>query len=208
MARVAGARPSAGEPWTCPRRPEPCYSVIMNFPFVPRVLRALLPLAALATCTGCGSLTHIDVNAGGKVTVQAGTVVDKLLAGPLDFTGFDKIDFTQDFANQGVGKNDVDSVRLKSLTLSIDAPADGNFDFLQSISFAIEADGAAKADLAHLDAVPKGKNALTLDIPSTELKPYVVAPSMTITGTAKGSLPDQETTISAAAVFDVDVNIL
>lgn len=180
----------------------------MRFLFMPRAARALLPALFFVASTGCAGLTHIDVDAGGQVTVPAGTVLDKLLAGPLDFAGFDKIDFTQDFANQGVGKNDVDSVRLKSLTLLIASPSDGNFDFLQSISFSVQADGVAKADLAHLDAVPQGATQLTLDVSSTELKPYVVAPSMSIQGEAKGSRPDQETTVSASAVFDVDVNIL
>jgi hypothetical protein len=48
---------------------------------------------------------------------------------------------------------------------------------------------------------------IELDVSDAELKPFVVAPSMRITGKAEGSRPDEETTIAASAVFDVDVHI-
>lgn len=170
------------------------------------VLRKVLPAVALVTAVTCANLDNIDVDAGGKVTVPAGTIVDKLLAGALDFTGFNKIDFSQDFANQGVTKDDVDSVHLKSLELTIESG--DNFDFIESISFSVGADGLDTVEIAHLDAVPKGTKKLVLDVStSAELKPYVVAPSMRIDGKVQGERPDQETTVSAAAVFDVDIHI-
>lgn len=167
--------------------------------------RKLLPAVALVTAITCDNLDNIDVDAGGKVTVPAGTIVDKLLSGALHFAGFDKIDFSQDFANQGVTKDQVDSVRLTSLTLSIESGS--NFDFLQSISFSVEADGEPATEIARIDAVPKGVKTIELDVSDAELKPFVVAPSMRITGKAEGSRPDEETTIAASAVFDVDVHI-
>jgi hypothetical protein len=170
------------------------------------LFRKLLPAVALVTAITCDNLDNIDVDAGGQVTVPAGTIVDKLLSGALDFAGFDKIDFSQDFANQGVSKDDVDSVRLKTITLTIKSGS--NFDFLQSISFSVEADGQPSVEIAHLDAVPKGVKTIDLDVDANaELKPFVVAPSLRITGKAEGQRPDQETTISASAVFDVDIHI-
>lgn len=169
--------------------------------------RKLLPAVALVTAVTCDGIDNIDVDAGGKVTVPAATLLEKLLAGALDFTGFDKIDFSQDFANQGVTKEQVDSVKLTSLTLTIDGSTGGDFDFLQSISFSVEADGVKAVEIARIDTVPKGVKKLELDIPSAELKPYVVAPSMRITGKAEGQRPAQETTIAAQAVFDVDIHI-
>lgn len=171
-------------------------------------LRKLLPAIALVTAVTCDNIDNIDVDAGGKVTVPAATLVEKLLAGALDFTGFDEIDFSQEFANQGVSKDQVDAVHLKSLTLTIEGPAGGNFDFLQSISFSAQADGVGEVEIARIDAVPEGQKTLELDVStSVDLTPYVVAPSMRIKGKAEGSRPDQETTIAAAAVFDVDIHI-
>lgn len=168
--------------------------------------RKLLPAVALVTAITCDNIDNIDVDAGGAVTVPAATIIEKLLSGALDFAGFDKIDFTQDFANQGVTKNDVDSVRLKSLTLTIESGS--NFDFLQSLSFSAAADGQPAVEIARIDAVPKGVKKIELDVSANaELKPYVVAPSMRITGKAEGSRPDQETKIAASAVFDVDIHI-
>jgi len=66
----------------------------------------------------------------------------------------------------------------------------------------------AEVEIARVDAVPKGAKKLFLDVgTSVDLTPYVVAPSMRIEGKAEGSLPDQQTTIAAEAVFDVDVHI-
>lgn len=172
------------------------------------LLRRLAIAVALVTSITCDNIDNIDVDAGGKVQVPAATLVDTLLAPALEFAGFDSIDFSQDFGNQGVTKDQVDSVKLRSLTLTIDSPADGNFDFIESISFTASASGEDTIEIAKLDVVPKGVKTLTLQIDAdAELKPYVVAPSMRIGGKVTGKRPSEATTVSAAAVFDVDIHI-
>jgi hypothetical protein len=170
-------------------------------------LRRAASLVALAALSTCASLDNIDVATDGQVTLPAATLLDKLL-GSLAFAGFDSVDFSQELGNQGVSKDQVDAVHLKTFTLTLDSPVNGSFDFLDGVTFFAESKGLPKVKIAWLTSVPKGQRTLDLDVEaSVDLAPYVVAPSMTIAGQAEGTRPDQETTISAHVVLDVDVHV-
>lgn len=152
-------------------------------------------------------LDHIDVTAGGQAAISHATLVDTLL-GNLSFAGFDKVDFAEEFQNQGVSKGQVDSVRLQTFTLTVEAPAGGSFDFLTSVAFFAEADGVDKVEIASMSEIPKGMKVLHLVVNAdAELEPFVVAPSMRITSEVQGSRPSEDTTVSAEVVLDVDVHI-
>ena len=169
----------------------------------------ILLIALLATAVTCSGLDDISVEARGTTTIPAGTVLDELL-GQVSFAGFDGFDISesQEFRNQGYTKDDVDSVRIASFTLTVAAPASGNFDFLQRIAFSVEAEGLPSLEIARLDPVPDGQSVIELEVDSSvDLQPYVVAPSMTITTASTGTRPPQETTVEANAVFAVDINV-
>lgn len=169
--------------------------------------RAVIGVALMTSIT-CDNLDNFDLDAKGTVQVPPASLIETLLAPALTFAGFDKLDFSQEFANQGVTKDQVDSVKLTQLTLTIDAPGNGNFDFLQSIAFSAAAPGLDAVEIARLDSIPKGAKTITLEVnPDAELVSYVVAPSMTISGKVQGQRPNEATTISAKAVFDIDVHV-
>jgi hypothetical protein len=181
----------------------------MLFGFSPssRVIRNTVALASLVGLTMCANLNNIDVSAGGKATIPKSTLIDKLL-GSVAFGGFDSVDFTTEFKNQGVTKGDVDAVHLKTMTLDVESPDTGSFDFIQSVHFFAQADGLDKVEIASIDSIPKGKKHLDLIVnASADLKPYVVAPSMRILSEVQGARPDQDTTVAASVVLDVDVHI-
>lgn len=178
----------------------------LSFSFPTRA-RSLFAIAALAGMCTCDSIDNFDVDIDSKATIPKATVLDTVL-GLVTFGDFDKIDLSHDLKNQGVTKDDVDSVKLKTMTLTIEAPDGQNFDFLTSLSFFAEAGGLDKVQIASLAEVPKGKRELELVINSdVDLKPYVVAPSMTVSSQIKGSRPKNDTTVSAHVVLDVDVHI-
>lgn len=165
---------------------------------------SVLAIAALVTCD---TIDNFDVTVGGGGTVPAGTVVDQLL-NVLPFHGFDSIDLTTEFKNQGVTKDDVDSVGVTAFTLRIEGPPGATFDFLTSISFYAETGGQPKLLIAKLDNVPSGAAQLSLAVqPSVELKPYVVAPTMKITAEVQGTRPQQDTNVAAEVILDVDVTV-
>ncbi|WP_394850597.1 hypothetical protein LZC95_24460 [Pendulispora brunnea] len=165
--------------------------------------------ATVVACVGlatCSNLDNIDVDAQGEGTIPAATPLETLLSN-FDLGAFNRIDFSQSFKNQGASKDDVDSVRVKSFQLSIPAPPGQTFDFLQSVAFYAESSGQPRVRIAHLDAVPRGASSLQVSIdPGVELKPYVVAPQMSITTEATGSRPQQESTVKAEVTLDVDIH--
>jgi len=170
-------------------------------------LRRVAGILALVGLTMCDSLDNIDVEAGGQATIPASTVVDTLL-GQVAFLGFDQIDFSQQFANQGVTEDQVDSVHLSSFTMTVEAPASGNFDFVTSVAFFAEAKGQPKVKIASMSEIPPGARQIDLLVnEDVELKPYVTAPSMTISSEVSGKRPKEKTTVRADVVLDVDIHI-
>jgi hypothetical protein len=167
---------------------------------------AIMVLCSLLTCSDVDNFT---VEVSSQTMVPSATVLEQLL-GEIDFAGFDNIMFddTQEFQNEGVSKDQVDSVRLVSLRLTISDPPDDQFDFLDSIRFFVEAEGLPRVQIAELDPVPDGLGEIEIDVDSSvELQPYVVAPSMTLTTEVEGQRPANETTVDADAEFSVDANV-
>lgn len=186
--RPLPARPSSFRAWTAALTRGAC---------------ALL-IAGMATCD---SLDNIDVEVGGTAVIQAGTIIDELLD-TLDVDALQRIDISQELENQGVTKDDVDSVRLLRFALRVEAPQGANLDFLDSVAFYAEAEGQPRVLIAEITAVPPGATEIELDVVAdVELKPYAVAPSMTITGEVEGRRPDTDTTVTADVVLDVDVTV-
>jgi len=168
--------------------------------------RRALFLAAAAIPFGCDVLDNFDVPVSGTAVVPASTLLDELL-GLVPFDGFDEISFEREFANQGVTADQVDSVRVRSFALVIEAPADGNLDFLEGISFFASAQGLPEIRIASAAAIPTGARSVELTVDDVELEAYATAASMVVRGEVQGKRPDVETRVRADVVFDVDVTI-
>lgn len=168
-------------------------------------LAAPLVVPIALSAAGCG-LDHIDVTATADAVVPAATPLDAVL-GAVPFPGLSQIDFSESLANQGVSKSDVDEVRVKAFTLEVTAPAAGTLDFLDSIAFYAETEGRPRVRIAQKSPVPRGARVLFLETDAVDLTPYVTAPRMTITGEVEGERPREQTSIHAAVVLDVDVNV-
>lgn len=163
-----------------------------------RTLAAVF-LVALA---GCGPL-RFDVEVEADTTIESGGLLGGLLSTP--FAGFASFDITssQEFRNQGVSRDQVESVRLTALELSVREPAGATFDFLDGIEFFVEAEGLERRRVASLSPVARGQTALVLELDDVELAPYVAAPSLSLTARAQGRPPAQDTKVHARAVFEV-----
>lgn len=171
-----------------------------------RLVRHLMALCAALVLAGCN--ISFDVPVESETTVRGGGLFAGLLGNAFgDFANLD-LSSSQEFRNQGVGKNDVKSVQLTELTLSIVEPASGNFDFISRISFFVEAEGLEKKRVAVADPVAKGLTRIELSLDDVELAPYITAPSMSLTTDANARAPEQDTKIQAKAVFSVVPKIL
>jgi hypothetical protein len=163
-------------------------------------------LAGFAFSQACDDIDNFDVSAGGKATIAGSSLLEDLFS-DLPFSGFDEITFDQQFKNQGVTEDQVDSVRLTTFTLTIESPASGTFDFLEQIDFYAESPNQPKVRIARAASIPPGAREIALVIDDVELAPYVTAEYMTITTDAKGRRPDDDTTLKASLVFDVDARL-
>ncbi|MFZ5469218.1 MAG: hypothetical protein ACOZIN_07220 [Myxococcota bacterium] len=162
---------------------------------------------------GCQPSIYFETESKGATTVQ-GSVLGGLLAVFPQAAALTNIDVTQsqDFQNQGVRKEDVKSVMVKRLVLQVTSPSDADFQWLSSIRFFAETDGqkdliAFKEGIDQLGLVAPNPR-LELELADVELKPYVVAPSMSITTEASGRQPPKDTTIEATVRLGVDAVII
>jgi hypothetical protein len=174
---------------------------------MPTLLGRLVGAAPLCLLfLGCDQIDNIDVDFAADASVPKKTLVDALL-GELPLDGFDSMDFEQRFANQGVSPDQVDSVRLKTFTLTVTSPDEATFDFLDGVSFYASAPGQEEVRVASAAAIPAGARTIELTLDDVELADYATASSMTMRAEVEGSKPDVDTQIHAAVVFDVDVAI-
>lgn len=165
----------------------------------------VVPVAALCVLM-CASLTHIDVTQSATTVVPQGNVVTSLL-GSLAFTGFGNMDLAQNATvkNQGVSKNQIKTVHIKSFILKITDPGDQTFNFISSLKFFVETTGQERKLIASGDNFGDVTE-VGLEVEDVDLSPYVTAASMNIVSEVTGHAPDHDTTIMATAVFDVEIN--
>lgn len=161
-----------------------------------------LSFAAAVFLVGCGATFDVEIESSS--TIKSGGLFQNLVSDTFgDFSSLD-LSQSQAFKNAGVGKDDVDSVKLSSLVIEVESPEGATLEFIDDIEFYVEADGAPKKRLAFTTNIPNDATTVTLDVEDLELAPYVTAPSMHVTTKAKAHAPKKDTTIKATLVFAVD----
>ena len=139
---------------------------------------------------GLGMRMYIDDNAGGLNNLA--------------------LSQDQSFQNQGVAPSDVDAIFTKSITLEDGEPRLKNFaNVVESVILFVEAPGVEKKELARGQDFPDAATVSLAIQPTLNLKPYAVAPSMTISAEVKLKQPplnrfELKTTITLL----VDINLL
>lgn len=167
--------------------------------------RRIAGAVAVAMLCTCGTLDRFDVGTSASADIPKATLLDELI-GLVDFDGFDEIDFSKDIANQGVTEDQIDSVVLTGFEIHTAAGSGATLDFVESASFYAEAEGLPRVLVASGSNFA-GKTSVELDLEDVELKPYVVAPSMTLSAEVKGKKPSQDTTVTADVTLTIDATI-
>lgn len=174
------------------------------------LLKAWLCCLSLAAC----SAPTFTAEVKGETTVPASPVLGTVLNAFPAISSFAGLNFNenQDFKNQGVTKNQVSSVHVKSLKLKVLSPDDADFSFLDSLEFFAKAGDqevriAWKENIAEL-GLRAPNPVLDLDVEKVELQPYVTAPSMSIIVRGKGRAPAKEVRLQATVALDVQVSLL
>ncbi len=164
----------------------------------------LLALALIASA--CESIDDIDVEVSGSAAIAARTVIDDLTA-LVPFEGLDEVDFEQEFRNQGVAEEDVDSVRVKRFVLTLASPPSQSFDFLERVAFFASADGLPEVRIASVDAIDPETRTIELALDDVELEPYATAERMRVRAEVEGQRPEEPSTLRADVKFEVDVTV-
>jgi len=168
-------------------------------------MRWLLPMVLLLT--GCGPLTFEATVKGGGV-VQ-GSPLGNLLGVFPSLSGLTNIDFNnqQDFQNNQVTRDHVESAKLTSLRLQVLSPSGQDFSFLDSLTFTAKAGTqsavvAEKTGIAQSPGTPPNAT-LTFEVKDVELAPFLKEPAFTLELSGNGRQPPQDTQIEATAVLKV-----
>ncbi len=171
--------------------------------------RRLLGIALLLSVLTCDTgLDTFEVQEEAQADIPGnplGGVIDAV----IPFGSFSEMNLSesQELKNQGVEPSDIDSVRITSLTLTLTEPPGGDFTFLDSLEFFVEAEGEPRRRIADANSFVAGDNTLSMHIEDVDLKPYAVKDSMSITTAASGSSPTEDTHIEAIIELEVDVDV-
>ncbi len=174
-----------------------------------RHLSRAAAIAVVVAASACGTpIVSFEVPVNAETTIASGGLIEQILAnfGFADFANVDLAD-TREFDNNNVQREQVTSARLTSLTLSIQSPQGANFDWLDELSFSVEAEGESTVEVAN-KTVADGQAAFACDLESVELAPYVRASSFAITTEANARRPPQDTTVRVDLTFAIAAEIL
>lgn len=169
----------------------------------------LITLLASLLLAGCSALPlPINVHLTDSTSVERGTALEQVIGG-MEFANFAALDISQsqELQNLYVGKSAIKSARVKILELSVLEPAEQNFDFIQEMSFFVEAEGQPAQRIAHRE-VPRNARFFRFEIDEVDLTPYIMAETMQITTKVKGRRPDHDTRIGSRLVIQVGLGVM
>lgn len=164
-------------------------------------------LFMLTSCDAVDELTKFDLDYTTSYTIESSTIFDA----PLDIiTPEVTTNSESEFESNDTRKDLIESIKLKTLTLTLKSPTDGNFNFINDISIYIKADGLAEQIIASgIDLPENGAQQLTLDIDNIELKEYIKKDAYTLrVNTVTDGAISRDHDIDIRTVFRVDAKIL
>ncbi len=180
--------------------------ILLRLPHLSRVLRSGFAIGVLAFGCACAPTVSFDVELSETTTVDGSPLGGIFSA--FTFGAFSGIDFetTSEFENNDANRELVESARLKSITLSVIDPDDGNFDWLNEIEFFVEADGLDRTRISS-DEIADGLDSVSLTLDDVELAPFVRAPSVFFTTEVNALSPAVDTEIQADIVMGVTAGL-
>lgn len=168
----------------------------------------VLPLAA---CGNPADLDNFDVTIEEMTSVPGATAVELLLDGFPVVDGLANFDLTDssEFKNGQYSPDDVGSVRLERLTISVVSPDGQDLSFFGDVAFLLSTDGMPTIEVATASEFPEGVSSVNFDTSNADIKEYVLAQAGSFTVEVSDTKrPPQETALKITAVFEVDLGIL
>ncbi len=171
----------------------------------------VVALLALGACGNPADLDNFDVTVEETTSVPGATAVELLLDGFPVIDGLANFDISNssEFKNGQYSPEDVGSVRLKRLTMSVVSPDGQDLSFFGDVVFLLSTDGMPTIEVATASEFPAGATSVDFETSGADIKDYVLAKAgsftVEVTDTKR---PPQETALKITAVFEVDLGIL
>lgn len=161
----------------------------------------------IVSCKELDKLTMFDVDYQTNYTVSSTTIINA----PFNlFTPEVTTESETTFEENNTRKDLIESIKLKTLKLTLTSPESGNFNFLNEIHIFISAENVEEVEIAYLVDL-ENNNSTTLELVTNgqELKDYIKADSYTlrVQSTTDETL-SQNHDITIDTKFRVDAKIL
>lgn len=176
-----------------------------------KIMRRLFPfaIALILLSTGCEKvedLTKFDIEYNSVVEIPSSTPLGDLMnlyTPPVESNSESK------FESNDTRKDLIEEIILTDLTLTINSPQNGNFDFLESIFIYINADGLDELEVASKQNIQDGSGkTLTLTTSNEDLQAFIKQDSFTLrVRTVTDQTMNQNHEINVQTVFAVDAKL-
>jgi len=170
-----------------------------------RITFVLVSLLLIFSCKKVDKLTQFDMNYDSSVIVEStfGMNVPFNIYTPNITTNSEST-----FESNDTRKDLIESINLKTLTMTISNPEGDDFSFLKSIEIYISADGLSDIMVAWKDNISDNDTELNFETSSADLKDYVKKDSFKLkVKTTTDEVLTHNYTIDIHSVFFVDAKI-
>jgi hypothetical protein len=168
---------------------------------------SLILIALLAGCDKLDKLTQFTLNYEENIVIPATFGINL----PFDvFTPEIESNTASTFSVNNTRKDLVEEISLKSLTLTLTAPSESDFSFLNELHIYISADGLDETEIAWKESIPNDTGTvLSLETSGVDLKDYILKDNFKLrVNTVTDEALSTDHHIDLDAEFFVDAKIL
>ena len=136
-----------------------------------RIIFILLVAVLTFSCDKVDELTKFDVDYQTNYTISSSTIINT----PFSIITPDvTTNSSSTFENNNTRSDLVESIRLRSVRITLISPTDSNFDFLRSMRVFLDADDLEEVEVAFIsDLQDDNVSFLDLNLTNQELKEYI-----------------------------------
>ena len=166
----------------------------------------LVAILLTGSCNKFDQLTIFDMAYRNTVVIPASTAVNL----PFNLYSPEITSNSEEtFEVNDTRKDHIDKIRLKKMNLKITSPQNGNFNFLNSISIFINADGLTEKHISWKNPVSADSSQiLELALSGEDLQPYIINDKFKLRiNTVTDEILSNNYTIDLDAIFEVNARI-
>lgn len=172
-----------------------------------KIVFLLVLVSAMISCDKVDELTKFDVDYESNYTIASSTIINT----PFSILTPDiTTNSTATFENNNTRADLIESIKLRSVRITLTSPTDSNFDFLKSMRVFLDADNLEEVEVAFIEDLQDDNVAsLTLQLTNTELKEFIKKDSFRLrVQTTTDQTLTQDHEIKIDCKFRVDAKIL